>query len=46
MNCILCLESFSSDNVHSDLGWKEVMISKVCENCFDNHTMELDDDEH
>jgi hypothetical protein len=45
MNCIFCDEPFTSDNVHSDLGWKEVAISKVCEDCFDSHTEELDDDE-
>lgn len=33
--CIVCGEQFSERNVHSAAGWREILISGICEDCFD-----------
>lgn len=34
--CVCCKNEFSSENTHTELGWKETQISGMCEDCFDN----------
>ncbi len=34
--CVQCKNEFSSENTHTELGWKETQISGMCEDCFDN----------
>lgn len=34
--CVKCKEAFSDKNVHTQAGWRETKISKMCENCWDN----------
>ena len=41
--CVWCNHPFSDKNVFSDLGWREVEISQMCEKCFDS-IEELQDD--
>ena len=38
--CINCQQLFTDKNVHSLDGWKEVAISQMCEDCFDEITKE------
>jgi hypothetical protein len=33
--CISCGQPFTSDNVFTDAGRREVLISHTCEKCFD-----------
>lgn len=33
--CIKCKQPFTDKNVHTELGWKETRISRLCEDCFD-----------
>ena len=34
-SCIVCGEQFSDRNTHSAAGWREILISGICEDCFD-----------
>lgn len=43
--CVSCKEPFSDENVYSDLGWKEVQISGLCELCFDKIKEYEDEDD-
>jgi hypothetical protein len=36
LRCIQCGSTFTADNVHTRLGWRETQITGFCENCFDN----------
>jgi hypothetical protein len=38
--CAICGQAFSDQNVYTELGWKEIKISGLCEDCFDRITEE------
>lgn len=44
-DCILCKQPFSDKNVHSEAGWREIHISHMCEDCFDEVVKETDDED-
>lgn len=33
--CVVCNQLFSDTNVFTDLGYKEIFLSGMCEACFD-----------
>ena len=41
--CISCGELFSDENVFTEAGWREVKISCMCEECFDELFEDEDD---
>ena len=43
-HCMDCGQAFSSENTHSEAGWKETQISGICEDCFDTLFADPDDD--
>lgn len=43
--CVSCKEPFSSKNVHTDAGWRETQLSRLCEDCFDAAFADMEDDE-
>lgn len=42
-HCAQCKQPFSDKNVHTQLGWQETNISKLCEDCFDRLCDEVED---
>lgn len=34
-HCVQCKQPFSDSNTHTEAGWKETKISRMCEDCFD-----------
>ena len=43
--CIRCKQPFTHANVFSPEGWKETEISGMCEMCFDDCTLSLEDED-
>lgn len=43
VQCFVCHEHFSGDNVFSREGWRETQISTMCEKCFDTILEEYDE---
>lgn len=43
--CLSCSAPFSGENTHTTAGWKETQISGFCENCFDEVTKEMDEED-
>jgi len=41
--CVSCKEPFTKENVHTEAGWREVHISQMCEDCFDECCKESDE---
>lgn len=44
-HCFQCKQPFTSENVYSDMGWRETQISGICEKCFDKMFEESEDHE-
>jgi hypothetical protein len=43
--CVRCGAGFSDLNVHTDAGWREIRLSGMCEDCFDEVTIYDEDEE-
>lgn len=43
--CIVCGEKFSDENVFTEAGARETMITQMCEICYDAAFEDMDDEE-
>lgn len=43
--CVNCEQPFTDKNTHSAAGWRETQISGLCEDCFDQVTADLEDEQ-